>query len=841
MVSHAPPPAYAVPLAAIVLHLLAELPSGSSLWAFALLGFSVWLIAPARRSGWVRFAAVGSIAFAWCGMQALDALQARLPLALDRLDLVVDARIAAVSDRALSGVRIEAHLVACEPGARWCAPGRRVSLAWYGEDARRAGVAVGELWRLRVRLRPPIGRINPHGFDAELRDLQQGVVARGYVRTRAGDSTIDPRATADPAGEPHAAVNVRIGAADAHGLVERARDLVERSMATALAGASETARGTLIALVTGRQQAIPARAWEEFNRTGIGHLMSISGLHVTMFAALTLWMMRALLRQRFVPVRLLARIPARSIAINAAVVAAFLYAVFSGWGLPAQRTCWMLAIAALATMFGRGRDIGAVLGAAAAVVTCFDPWAVRSAGFWLSFAAVAAIMSFGTGWRRRVERSSKQPTHRRLLRIAAVLREAGRTQWAASLALVPLGAAFFGTISLVGPLANALAIPLVSMAITPLAILGAVGGLLLPALAGWALWVPALLCEGLLAMVRAMAEWSHAVFVSGAPTPWTLAAAAAACALLLRPIHPLPRMVGALGLAPLLAGPPTLPAGALEILAFDVGQGTAVLVRTARHDLLFDTGPGDGIESGAGDRSIAPVLRALRIERLSELVLSHADGAHLGGAEAMIRAGLVRQVRSGLPPQHTLNARAPSMQHCRAGQQWVWDLVRFEVLHPASDPQSPTAAVARADDQGCVLRIVAPGGSALVVGDLGGEAERALTRALGSAGLAADVLLVGRHGGRDATSDAFLAAVTPRWAVIQTGVSDPKRQPHAAAIRRLSRAGAVVLRTDQEGAVSLRFDPRGDGMAKVRKFRRDDPPYWRIGSDDRIGERGDGG
>jgi competence protein ComEC len=383
--------------------------------------------------------------------------------------------------------------------------------------------------------------------------------------------------------------------------------------------------GVISALVIGDQRGIPHEQWRAFTRTGVNHLLSISGLHVTMIAALAGWVLAQGWRR--LP-RLAERVPARQAGLVAAVLAAAAYSLLAGFQVPAQRTLFMLAALALA-FWGRRepRPFSALIWALF-IVLLIDPWAVLSAGFWLSFGAMAVILwvSFG-----RVAMPDK-------------LRGWITVQAALTLALAPALLLLFQQVSLISPLANAIAIPVVSWLVTPLALLGVIA----PPLWHAAAWLMEVLGQGLL--WASALPW--AVAARPAPDGWaTLLAVIGTLWILLPRGFPL-RALGAVLWLP-LAFPPqaSLAPGRFEADVIDVGQGTAILIRTASHTLLYDTGPAFA-DSDAGERIIVPYLRATGVGTLSGMIVSHDDSDHSGGLRSVLRDLPTGWLLHGLPATH---------------------------------------------------------------------------------------------------------------------------------------------------------------------------------------------
>lgn len=784
--------------------------------------------------------AVAFLAAGHAVLRAHSALADRPPPELEGVDLVVTGVIDEMPTPAPYGWRTRLRIESCEPGTPACPGPILIRLNWpAGPGAGSRGVAdrpaprddvapfrAGERWRLTVRLRRPLAPQNPGLFDGELRALEDGIAAQGSVR----DGT---RTTVRP---------MRIDAFDGRvrSALERLRTDLRDAMVRALPDSAAPVRGVLVALVVGDQSAIPGASWAQFNRTGVGHLMSISGLHITMLAAMTVWAVRRLWRGR-----LIALMAAPRAAWLGGLCVAFGYSALAGWGLPAQRTCWMLAAGGLALLSGRSRAAVPVLCSAAAVVCLFDPWAPTAIGFWLSFGAVAAILWHGS---RLSPRSPPEPVvplpgapppawHERVrTRLLPWLAAAGRTQLAATLAMLPLGVLFFSSVSLVGPMANALAIPVVSGLVTPLALVGGFSSLGWPAAGAWPLQAAAWLTEGLLAIL----SWGEGLAWAalGLPSPSAAAAllAVLACALLLAP-WPVPgRAWAGAGLLPLLLGPVRSPApDALWLTVLDVGQGMAVLVETAQGRLLYDTGPAYGDDSDAGARVLLPYLRSRGIDRLQALVVSHRDTDHAGGALSLMAQLPLDWLASSLAPGHPIVVAAPRHHACRRGDEWRWGQVRFQWLHPGDQEDSTRRVSSNA--RSCVLRIRSPAGVALLAGDIESAQERALLDSQGEEGLRADVLLVPHHGSATSSSPAFLRAVSPTWAVFQVGYRNRFKHPAPRVLQRYEQAGIGVLRTDHDGAVTLRLRP--GQPAVVERQRQASRPYWRLAGEPALAQSPD--
>ena len=762
----------------------AALPGRASL-AICLAAATLGAMVP-RRYG--RNLLVGALlGYLWAASIAHLALGQTLPKSDEGRDFAIVGTIDSLPQRFDGGLRFHFRIEQVEtPQARLP---QRVALSWYRRQANDPDlVQPGERWRLLVRLQRPHGNANPHGFDYEAWLLEQGVRATGYVR---------------PAGQGNRRLDAWVPTP--HNLVERTRAVLRERIARILR--DKPYAGVITALVIGDQRGIAQSDWDVFNRTGISHLVSISGLHITMLAGLAAWITSWLWRHSFfTAAQLPLLLPAQKAAALAGAAVALLYVLLAGFGVPAQRTFCMLAVVAAALWLGRITAASQVLCLALGAVVVLDPWAMLWPGFWLSYGAVAAMLYAGAG---RIGR--RQPGWRNSLLLAV------RTQWAVTVGLVPLTLLLFGQVSLVSPLANALAIPVISLFVTPLALLGSVlpsplAGLVLGAAHGAVEWLAAIL--GWLAVPR-MAVWS-----APAPPPWSLVLALAGTAWLLAPRGWPQRWAGLAAWTPLLTQLPAAPPDKeFSVTAFDVGQGMALLVETHRHRLLYDTGPQYAPGADGATRVILPYLRGRGIGRLDAMVVSHSDLDHAGGAAAMLAAVEVGEVLSSLPGGHPALKAAPRHARCRFGQQWRWDGVLFEMLGP--EPDSYADPSLKANARSCVLRISAGGKAVLLAADIEAAQESALVSKVAQ-GLRADVLLAPHHGSGTSSTAGFLHTVRPTLGLFQVGYRNRYRHPKPEVYQRYGLQGIRRLRTDDSGAVTLHFGR----TLSVTEQRHEAARYW---------------
>lgn len=735
------------------------------------------------------------------GWRAAVRQQQALDVAWQGRDVVVQGVVVSLPHATERGQRwlfdVEQAWLPLEPQQAVVLP-RRLSLSSYDADF---SVMAGQRWRWTVRLRVPHGVRNPYGFDAELWWWSQNVHATGYVRHSVGKRSKVTQA-------PQLLAQTWIAP------VQQWRGHVRTRMqqlADSMDARQQASLGVVTALLTGDQASITHADWQLFRDTGVAHLVSISGLHITMFAwaavACVGWLWRR-------SMGLCLWIAAPTAALWAGWVLAGTYAVFSGWGVPAQRTLGMLFLAVFLRVTGRIWPWPRVWLTVLAWMVAWDPWVLLQAGFWLSFVAVGVLFA-------AAPLSGNISSGTKLPRIWHALRHMVREQMVISLSLAPLTVLLFGQTSIVGVLANLWAIPWVTLVVTPLSMLGVVYP---------PLWTWAMACvDGMVASLHQMAQWPGAVaYFAQAPLWISVLGVLGGLWMVMTWSWPNPLRLRWLGLPlvlPMLLWTPARPpVGAFDMLALDVGQGSAVLLRTATHSLLFDAGPRWRDEGGdAGHMTIVPVLRALGV-RLDMLMVSHPDLDHAGGALSVLaaqpQAQLVGSAISSVAAQAGVTG-----QSCVRGMQWYWDGVHFEVLHPWVAP-APDAVNIHTNAVSCVLRVVAADGTAaLLTGDIERQQEQALVRSVQEGEqhtLRADVLLVPHHGSRTSSSAQWVAATQPQVAVFQAGWNNRFGHPVPEVVRRYTRMGSLLRNTATCGAVH--WDSRTPAAAPCEREIR--PRYW---------------
>ena len=631
--------------------------------------------------------------------------------------------------------------------------GRRLRLNWHTPPELRAG----EVWRVAAEVRVPWGYQNPGGFDYERWLLANGLNGTGYIRS------------GRRLGETEPALLLRVQAEIAK-WVEPYRN-----------------RGHLLALATGNADWLTDVDWQLLRRTGTVHLLVVSGLHVGLVAVIGLAVGLAIARS--LPWSL-PWVPGGTLAAGFALAAVAAFVWLSGAGVPAVRAGVMCAFGILAFAAGRAVAPWRWLALAAVTVICIDPLALLSNGFWLSFGAVCLLLGGLAG------RAPRHGWLSGLLRAQAIM----------MFGMTPLVALTNGEAAPVAGLANLYAVPWVSLVVVPLVLLSLVTSVLAPPLA--------LLCwsatDAALSSLLGYLHWLD--WPGTSPLPLSLhqglaCLLALACLLCASPgramLACLPLYL--LGFAAIAERPPF---GEVRVVALDVGQGSAVLIDTNRHRLLFDAGARFPSGFNLGEAVVLPAIAATGARTLDRMIVSHGDIDHAGGAQAVLDGVRVESLIADLP--------GLAGDACQRGDNWTWDGVHFAILHPRR------ASGLQGNNASCVLDVTAAGGRLLVTGDIEREAERLLV----AAGLEpVELLFAPHHGSNTSSSHRFIEALRPRLVVAMAGFGNRYGHPHAAVVARYRKLDAELWITGRDGALTW-WSHEPDRIRAARRERQSLRTWW---------------
>ncbi len=763
----------------------------------------------------------------WGGYWHLGRLKNTLPESLEGVNLVVEGYVDSMVSQKEDGQRFSFSPI------RWRKPQdvfwnqvnvgefpSRVNLGWYAprlfgfanqsinenQFNKIPKILPGQMWQLPVKLQKPRGQLNPHAFDFEAWAYMNNFGAVGYVGNK-GEAILLPQSK----------FTFEIW-------IESIRENLKVKITKAFPN-KDPYLGVLIALVIGDQSAINQADWKIFNRSGIGHLISISGLHITMLAGIGFFLGR-FFWARFGSQLLM---PTQLVSFFAGALVAYSYTWIAGFQIPAQRTTMMLLIFGWSLYRGRLISPFDVWLLALWMVLVINPLAILMPGFWLSFGAVAIIL-YGM---LELNQEFTDVDNYYLSRLRKSILSAARVQLVVTVGLIPLTAWWFSSISIISPIANAIAIPLISFVTTPFAILGA----FLPSFIGnWFLEFAHLSVELLMFFLEPMARWQWAVMDVTKPSFWRFLIAMGGVVLTIAPgslrAYIKWRCIGVVSLFALfIPAFPSIGSGEFRALVWDIGQGSAVLVQTKTKALLFDSGPVGGKSNDPGERILLPYLKAEGINRLDVLAISHKDSDHIGGARSLLAGVDISQVIGSIPRKHFIyqifDQSSIPMRPCRAGDQWSWDGVKFEVFHPASYASFDEGFHhGKANEISCVIRVSNDSHALWLTGDVEREGEAAIVMRLRrskEAGTIKNVLMAPHHGSNTSSSLDFLNQISPDWAFSQSGHKNRYGHPHPKVVSRYETRGVSLLDTSKTGAQEWNF--AHDGL-KIELYREGKRKIW---------------
>jgi competence protein ComEC len=640
-----------------------------------------------------------------------------------------------------------------------------VNLSRYHSPA----IRPGERWHFLVRLQRPRGSANPGLFDYQGWLLAQGVAATGYVLSgeRQGTSLV--------------------------ALHHQLRDLLRDRLQGALA--NEGLVGLLLALSLGESQQISPAQWRVLSATGTNHLFIISGLHVSLVAALVLRLLNWLLR---------GHAAGDGLAFGMGLLLVLGYGGIAGFGVPVQRALVMLLCASLLLLLRRQVAPLNFWLLALLAVNLLNPLASLAAGFWLSFGAVLVLLYGFAGQQLAGQGAGSW--------VLAML----RSQWLVFLGMGPLLLYFVAQLSGAAMLANLVAIPLVSLVLVPLLLLALCLALVSAGLAAPVLAAAATILHYLWALLTWLAElnWIH---YAGEISSISLVLALLGVLVLLLPRGSWPRWPGCLLVLPMwLNSALPLAYGEAEITVLDVGQGLSVLVRTAADAaILYDAGPKFGERFDAGAQIVTPFMHRSGVSRLQAMIVSHNDMDHAGGVAAISANFTIDQYFYGESPDQ--QPAKGLVTACQPGAAWLSAGVQLRLL------PVPLLAGSSANNQSCLLLVETQRFAVLIPGDIESPLELAL---LQQSLPRVDVLLAPHHGSRSSSHPAFLNRLQPGVIVVSSGYANRFGHPHNEVLDRYAARTMEVFNTATDGAVTLHLGGHLGGGLQISTARRTAPRIW---------------
>ena len=749
--------------------LVQKLPTIMSLWTV------LWLL-PTLLLSWRRpqlfFLPVFVAGLVYATAYAGYILEQQVPDALQGKDIQVQGKIIDIPKRSNKSTRFLFEVDnATYQQQKVTIPSRIMLRFYYNKRRQNRSFQAGQHWQFTVRLKRPHGFQNPGGFDYEAYLFRNAIRATGYVRPQPVPRYLD----AETSDWSLARFRQQLG-----------NQIWQQTKNKSLAG-------MMIALANGNRDRLTDEQWTRMRQTGTSHLVAISGLHVGLVAGFVFLLIRRLWCYSSVLTDLW---PAQKAAALFAIAVAAVYAAMAGFSVPTQRALIMLTVVMGAIIIQQRMLFSKLLAMALVLVLLRDPMASIDIGFWLSFSAVTFIAY------------AAQQSRVRDGRVFGLL----RIQWAIFVGLLPLMLLFFQSASVISPVANLIAVPVFGFVVVPLVLTGCVALFIFPhwqqnIFFDWAAGSIELIWE----LLDKMITYGPKTLYLPEPLGWMIVCAFVGALMLLAPGGWPGRWLGVIWIAPLFVIKPMAPKPAeVWLTLLDVGQGLAVVVRTHKHTLVFDTGPRFNQQFDTGKAVVLPYLYSQGIGHINRLVISHGDNDHIGGA---------RSILSEIPADDIITSvkdRIPGSFLCQAGQHWQWDLVNFQVIHPDFDPPESD------NNSSCVLRISSVYGSILLPGDIEAQAEQRLLES-STIVLESDVMVAPHHGSKTSSTDAFLDAVNPDVVLIPAGYRNRYRHPHVSITQRYRRHGIRTYGSAESGAVTVRLSAQGMAISEFRKQNR---RYW---------------
>lgn len=602
----------------------------------------------------------------------------------------------------------------------------------------------GQVWHLDAKLKKPDNLANPGSFDYVGWLKANHIQWTGYIK-RGSKKLSD--------------------AENNHQFLLVFREKLALALSQTMPKGS--ALGILQALTLGVTSNISKEQWDLFRRTGTTHLMVISGSHIGLIAGFSYWLMKWFWSRSS---RLCLYCPAAQVASVAGVLMALIYALLAGFGAPAQRSLLACFFLLLRNFLSFRLTVWQAWRYGLLAVLLFEPHTVLLPGFYLSFIAVAILILIN-------QRVKSQGVIKTIY-----------IQLACLFGLMPLSLYWFSYGALNDLIANLLAIPLVGFVIVPLALIQLfllqcfnIQGLMVAV--NWAI-------ESLLFYLH----WvdSFAMFNLNFSFTDLLSPLALMMVMLVALFMPIKALFPALIVlffSAIFPAHQRVKFGEARIDILDVGQGLAVVINTANHILIYDTGMKFYQGGDMAKLAIIPYLNILGIKKLDKVVISHPDLDHRGGLVSLEEKYPIGEL---LVDKVAFYHRGKA---CHNHPTWQWDGVSFQFL-------AITKKFRDKNNSSCILQIKNSEGSVLLTGDIEKLAEDYLVATYGKQ-LQSDILLIPHHGSKTSSSSVFIRQVAPQYAVISSGFDNRYHFPHQQTINTLQKQKIAIFNTSECGMVSV--------------------------------------
>lgn len=672
---------------------------------------------------------------------------------------------------------------------------KKIALSWRNREEgakQNQKVRAGDYWQFEVKLRRPRGFVNPAGFDYQLYLLQQGIKANGYVRNSEKNKKLD---------------NVcHIGHIHCwrEGLRQKISDKVGRNQYV----------GLILGLLIGDKQSISTPHWDTLKNTGTIHLLAISGLHIGLAALIGLFCGQLLMKLYQLMPHTKFDMRSRCLPSLFSIFFAFFYSCLAGLSVPTQRALVMIVLFHVFRLFYRSVSPWQLLFSALVLVGIFDPLSIRSHGFYFSFLAVAILLF--TFFQYQQDR--KTIGSRFLLSLNSGLFKLLKSQLVLAIALFVPSVLLVKGVSLSSPVANLLAVPLVSFLTVPLLLVA----LIIFPLFTFLSQNLFILAEKSLQILFLYLDWVQNNigqfwhFDFGTWNIFAVVIAALGIAYILLPRGFPAKYLSVICFLPIFF--PGVDRPVLSLLFLEVGQGTAVVIETAGHQLVYDTGKRFSERFDSGQHVIAPYLLQSGHSEIDILMTSHGDSDHAGGASGLLSLINMQNHYSGEP-------KKTGGQQCFAGQYWQWDDVHFSVLWPTQEYLNNRSSPLNSNNQSCVLMITHGSKRFLLTGDINSIVERQLLSLYPTLLNEITAVLIPHHGSRSSSHQQWVDHLAAKYAIVTAGYTNAYQHPNPEVIERYNKQGTIVHHTGRDGAIRMAIEST-DTATEVARWRQYQKRYW---------------
>jgi competence protein ComEC len=766
-------------LGTLIIQFLPQLPA--SIWIGLFLSISIFLGTLSNKKPISRVFLITSALLAGLLLSSVVAknqLDKRIPQKWEGQDIILQGQVKGIPNNKKDGTRfrftINQAALKTKPEEKIALKGI-VRLGWYQS---RQIINADETWKLVVRMKRPSGFLNPGGFDYEKWLFTERISATGYIRE---EPEINQRLKSPPWWS-----------------VDHLRQTIHQKIQTGVEDKASAA--ILSALIVAVRTKFDDKQWKLLQQTGTSHLVAISGLHIAVVAGFA-----------FLPIMLIwglfpslnEKIPLQVAGALTGVVFATAHAMLAGFTLPTQRALLMVVVALLALLVRKNYQPSSILAVVVIAVLLLDPLAGMTVSFWLSFLAVAMILVF-------IKRQIDKPKSK----IMGLV----KLQIFLSLGMLPLTLFFFGSASLLSPVANLIAIPWVSLVVVPLSLIALVFMPISTVISNGILSVSALAIKWMFAGFELLANSPLAnITVAEIPKSYLVIAFLGFLFMLFPKSFPA-KWLGLIAILPALLFMPAKPKkGGFTFTLLDAGQGMASIVQTKNHTLIYDVGTRYSETYDIGKLVVVPYLKSKGVERVDSMMLSHNDIDHWGGAEAILKEFVVDEVISS--DAKILGEKEVVI--CVKGQHWQWDGVNFEILSP---PSITEVQFKKDNNKSCVLRVSNAYHSVLLTGDIEKKTEKLLLKMIPRK-LESEVFSVPHHGSKTSSTKAFLKAVSPKLALIPAGYRNRFGHPKNKVLKRYKKLEIAVMDTIESGAITVKFS-NNEKEIEVNSYRERKKGFW---------------